>query len=67
MSQANVRGAADYKLPIIHEVIDHITNARTPIKDIITAQYPLESFPEAMEKAADKQFKNIKVLLNMDI
>lgn len=67
MSQANVRGSAGYTLPIIREVIDHITNARTPIKDIITAQFPLEAFPEAMEKASDKQFKNIKVLLNMDL
>ena len=66
MSQARVCGSAGYTLPVIHEVIDNITNARTPIKDIITAKFPLDEYPTAMEHAAVKSFKNIKVLLDMD-
>ncbi|MGI6229421.1 MAG: zinc-dependent alcohol dehydrogenase [Tractidigestivibacter sp.] len=66
MSQAKVCGSAGYTLPVIHEVIDHITNERTPIKDIITAKYSLDEFPKAMEHAAVKSYKNIKVLLDMD-
>lgn len=67
MSQARVCGSAGYTVPVIHEVIDHVTNARTPIKDIITARFPLDEFPVAMEQAADKSYKNIKVLLDMDL
>ena len=66
MSQARVCGSAGYTVPVIHEVIDHITNARTPIKDIITAKFPLDEFPTAMEHAAVKSYKNIKVLLDLD-
>ena len=39
---------------------------RTPIKDIVTAKFPLDEFPTAMEHAAVKSYKNIKVLLALD-
>lgn len=48
---------------VIHEAIDNITNAQTPIKEIVTNQFPLEEFPTAKEQAAVKSYHNIKVLL----
>ncbi len=48
---------------VIHEAIDNITNVQTPIKEIVTNQFPLEEFPTAKEQAAVKSYHNIKVLL----
>jgi threonine dehydrogenase-like Zn-dependent dehydrogenase len=66
VEQAKVCGSAGYTEPVIHEVIDNIENERTPIRDIITAKFPLDEFPTAMEHAAVKSYHNIKVLLDMD-
>lgn len=66
MAQAKVCGSAGYTEPVIHEVIDNIENERTPIREIVTAKFPLDEFPTAMEHAAVKSYHNIKVLLDMD-
>lgn len=66
MGETQIIGSAGYRPSTIKEVIDHVENERTPIRNIITAQYPIDDFVTAMEKAAYKENKNIKVLLNFE-
>ena len=47
----------------IKEVIDHLENKRTAIGEIITAKFAASEIETAMIQASDKQYKNIKVLL----
>ena len=64
MGEPQLIGSAGYRPATIKEVIDHVENERTPIRNIITAQYSIDEFNTAMEKAAYKENKNIKVLIN---
>lgn len=66
MSEPIIQGSAGYSTETIKEVIDHVENLRTPLHNIITATFPLADFEEAMEKAAVKVHKNIKVVLNCE-
>jgi len=66
MGEMQVIGSAGYRPDTILEVIDHVENERTPIRNIITAQYPVDELVTAMEKAAYKENKNIKVLVNFE-
>lgn len=66
MSEPQIIGSAGYRPSTIKEVIDHVENERTPIRNIITAEYSIDEFAMAMEKAAYKENKNIKVLLNFE-
>ena len=64
MSQPAIYGSAGYTRETILEVIDHIENQRTPIGSIITDKFQIDQLPEAIEHAAVKSYKNIKVLLS---
>lgn len=66
MGEPQLIGSAGYRPSTIKEVIDHIENERTPIRNIITAKYSIDEFATAMEKAAYKENKNIKVLLSFE-
>ena len=66
MGEPTLHGSAGYSKETILEVIDHVENYRTPLKNVITAQFALADFEEAMEKAADKACKNIKVVINCE-
>lgn len=66
MSEPVIQGSAGYSHETIKEVIDHVENLRTPLHNIITAKFPLADFEEAMEKAAVKSYKNIKVVLDCE-
>ncbi len=66
MSEPIIRGSAGYTNATINEVIDHIENARTPVKDVITAKFPFDKFEDAMKAAAYKVNKNIKVILEFE-
>ncbi len=66
MDEPQIVGSAGYTKETILEVIDHVENYRTPLKNIITSYYPLEEFETAMEKAAVKANKNIKVVVNCE-
>lgn len=67
MSQPILQGSAGYTQAVIKESIDHLENERTPIHNIITAKFPIDQFEEAMEKAAIKKFKNLKVLIDYEM
>lgn len=64
MGEPQFIGSAGYRPDTIKEVIDHVENERTPIRNIITAQYSIDELTTAMEKAAYKENKNIKVIIN---
>lgn len=66
MSQPILQGSAGYTQATIKEVIDHLENNRTPIKNCITAKFDLADFEKAMEAAAYKENKNIKVIINCE-
>ena len=63
MSEAKIIGSAGYTTETIKEVIDHLENKRTAIGEIITAKFAASEIETAMVQASDKQYKNIKVLL----
>ena len=63
MSEAKIIGSAGYTTETIKEVIDHLENNRTAIGEIITAKFAALEIETAMVQASDKQYKNIKVLL----
>lgn len=64
MSEPIIQGSAGYTYETIKEVIDHLENNRTPIKNCITAKFGINDFEKAMEAAAYKVNKNIKVLID---
>ena len=66
MSEPIIQGSAGYTKETILEVIDHVENERTAIKNIITAKYPIDDLVVGMEKAAYKENKNIKVLYEFE-
>lgn len=67
MGEPVIRGSAGYTQETIKEVIDHLENNRTPIKNIVTAKFPIDEFPKAMEAAAYKENHNIKVVIDYDL
>lgn len=59
-SQASIYGSRGYTPETILEVIDHITNKKTPIGLLVTKKYKPSEFVEAMaEAASDRQVKVI--------
>ena len=54
---------AEEAVETIKEVIDHLENNRTASVEIITAKFAASEIETAMVQASDKQYKNIKVLL----
>lgn len=66
MSEPKIVGSAGYTQETIKEVIDHIENERTAIKSIVTEQISINEIETALLHAADKSFKNIKVIMNFD-
>ena len=54
---------AEEAVETIKEVIDHLENKRTAIGEISTAKFAASEIETAMVQASDKQYKNIKVLL----
>lgn len=66
-NQPVIYGSKAYNHEIIQEVIDHISNEKTCIKKIVTKKYPISQFKEAMEAASNKQYKNLKVLIDYEM
>lgn len=62
-----VAGSRGYTSDTILEVIDNITNNKTPVKKIITAKFKPSELPEAMYAAATKSCKNIKVVIDYEM
>ena len=66
-SEPVLTGSCGYQPETIVEVIDHIQNAKTPIKNIITRKFAHKDFAEAMYSASTKACKNIKVLIDYEM
>ncbi len=65
MSQAKIYGSRGYQPDTIKEVIDHITNKKTPIGTLVTKKYKHENFPEAIAEAASG--RQIKVVIDYEM
>lgn len=65
MSQAIIYGSRGYESSTIKEVIDHITNKKTPIGTLVTKKYKHEDFPEAIAEAASG--RQIKVVIDYEM
>lgn len=60
-----VRGSRGYTHETILEVIDHITNRKTCIENIITKKFKAKDFVEAID-VASKQDHDLKVLIDFE-
>lgn len=61
-----VIGSKAYNHETILEVIDHITNKKTPIGTIITKKFKHDEFPQAIEAACNAN-ENIKVIIDYEL
>ena len=65
MSQAKIYGSRGYTPATITEVIDHITNKKTPIGLLVTKKYKPSEFIEAMEEASSG--RQVKVIIDYEM
>lgn len=66
MNQASVRGSRAYTSDTINEVVDHVTNEKTPIKTIVTRKFKHADFPEAIKFASEAK-ECIKVVIDYEM
>ena len=65
MNQAMIYGSRGYEPSTIKEVIDHITNKKTPIGTLVTRKYKHADFAEAIAEAASG--RQIKVVIDYEM
>ncbi|MCD7893130.1 MAG: zinc-binding dehydrogenase [Erysipelotrichaceae bacterium] len=66
MNEPLIVGSQAYSHETILEVIDHITNKKTPINTIITKKFKHDEFPQATEAACNTK-ENIKVIIDYEL
>ena len=64
-SQPHIYGSRGYEASTIKEVIDHITNKKTPIGTLVTKKYKHADFVEALEEASSG--RQIKVVIDYEM
>ena len=64
-SQAKIYGSRGYMPKTIVEVMDHITNKKTPIGLLVTKKYKPSEFVEAMAEAASG--RQVKVIIDYEM
>ena len=64
-SPPHIYGSRGYEASTIKEVIDHITNKKTPIGTLVTKKYKHADFVEALEEASSG--RQIKVVIDYEM